>query len=78
MRDSYHDDHLLDRVMRAKFPQVLMAVRAMAPDAVRQYVAEMHPAILREYRLAQMRALTADPPGGGKGRLYIDGTAVPD
>jgi hypothetical protein len=55
MRDSFHDDRLLDRIMQEKFPQMLMAVRAMAPEAVRAYVAEMHPAILREYRLALVR-----------------------
>jgi hypothetical protein len=55
MRDSFHDDHLLDRVMQDRFPQMIMACRAMSPEAVRQYVAEMHPAIVREYRLARVR-----------------------
>lgn len=52
MRDSFHDDRLLDRVMREKFPMMLMACPQMSDEAVRKYVEEMRPAILREYRTA--------------------------
>jgi hypothetical protein len=60
MRDSFIDDRLLDRIMREIYPQMIVACRAMSPEAVRQFIAEMQPAIRRDYRLAQMRALTAD------------------
>jgi hypothetical protein len=50
MRDSFIDDHMLDRVMREKFPLMLTACRVMSEGARRQYVMEMRPAIVREYR----------------------------
>jgi len=50
MRDSFIDDRLLDRVMRDKFPLMLTACRVMSEGARRQYVKEMRPAIVREYR----------------------------
>ena len=56
MRDSFHDDRLLDRIMREKFAPMLMAIAEMSDEAVRQYIAEMRPAILHEYR----RALALD------------------
>ncbi len=60
MRDSFHDDRALDRVMREKFPMMALACRDMSPEAVLEYIAEMRPHIVREHRLERMRAITAD------------------
>ncbi len=55
MRDSFHDDRLLDRVIREKFPHLALACREMAPETARTYLVGMRPAIVREYRTAQLR-----------------------
>ena len=49
MRDSFHDDRLLDRVIREAFPHLALACREMTPETMRTYVAGLRPAILREY-----------------------------
>jgi hypothetical protein len=64
VRDSFIDDRALDRTMRDKFPLMVLACRDMSPEAVRLYVVEMRPHIVREYRLRLVRLaypLTADP-----------------
>jgi hypothetical protein len=56
MRDSFHDDRLLDRVIREKFPHLALACREMSPETARQFVIGMRPAILREYWTAMAKA----------------------
>ena len=49
MRDSFHNDRLLDRVIREAFPHLALACREMTDATMRQYVIGLRPAILREY-----------------------------
>ena len=56
MRDSFHDDRLLDRVIREKFPGLAEACEEMSPETARQFVIGMRPAILREYWTAMAKA----------------------
>jgi hypothetical protein len=52
MRDSFHDDHLLDRVMRERFRWMVEMCRTMSAEAVLAYIGEMRPTIVGEYRQA--------------------------